>query len=74
MLFDIEFIEHINWPSAGSDPMSSLILEESDKDLIRALTRKHSRGQETWGADYIKGKGEGQIFLLHGMWLISCKQ
>jgi hypothetical protein len=45
--------------------MSSLILEESDKDVIKALTRKYERG-ESWGADYIKGKGEGQIFLLHG--------
>jgi hypothetical protein len=65
VFFDIECIQPIAWPPAGSDQMSSLILEESDKDVIRALTRKYERG-ESWGADYIKGKGEGQIFLLHG--------
>jgi hypothetical protein len=65
VLFDVECIQPIAWPRAGSDQMSSLILEESDKDVIRALTRKYARG-ESWGADYIKGKGEGQIFLLHG--------
>ena len=46
--------------------MSSLLLNESDKDVIKSISKKHSRGLETWGADSIGGKGEGQIILLHG--------
>jgi hypothetical protein len=64
--FDVENIEPITWPSRDSDPMSTLILDDSDKDVVKALARKYSRGQATWGADFVEGKGEGQIFLLHG--------
>jgi hypothetical protein len=46
--------------------MSTLILKDSDKDLIKALTRQYSKGHGSWGADHVRGKGEGQIFLLHG--------
>jgi hypothetical protein len=48
------------------NPMDSLIMEDSDKDVLQALTRKYAQGQEAWGADFTEGKGEGQIFLLHG--------
>jgi hypothetical protein len=46
--------------------MDSLIMEDSDKDVLQALTRKYAPGQEAWGADFTEGKGEGKIFLLHG--------
>ena len=46
--------------------MNELILADSDKDVIKALTRKYCKGQGKWAADFIEGKGEGQIFLLHG--------
>lgn len=64
--FDVENIEPMVWPPTESDPMSTLILDDSDKDVVKALARKYSRGQATWGADFVEGKGEGQIFLLHG--------
>jgi hypothetical protein len=64
--FDVENIRHFVWPEKHIDPMSTLILGESDKDVIKALARKYSKGKDKWGADFIKGKGEGQIFLLHG--------
>ncbi|KAH6691094.1 P-loop containing nucleoside triphosphate hydrolase protein, partial [Leptodontidium sp. MPI-SDFR-AT-0119] len=47
--------------------MSHLVLPRRDIDIIRALSRKHDKGElSTWGADFIRGKGEGQVFLLHG--------
>lgn len=64
--FLVDNIQPIKWPSRQNDPMTTLILKESDKDLIKALTRQYSRGLEPWVADHIQGKGEGQIFLLHG--------
>jgi hypothetical protein len=64
--FEIENLRPIEWPPRESDPMSSLILNDSDKDLLKALARKYSKGQGPWSADFVKGRGEGQIFLLHG--------
>ena len=66
MVFIVDDIQPIKWPSRHHDPMSTLILKDSDKDLIKALTKQHSKGKKLWGADHIRGKGEGQIFLLHG--------
>lgn len=66
VVFIVEDIQPIKWPSRHHDPMSTLILKDSDKDLIKALTQQHSKGKKLWGADHIRGKGEGQIFLLHG--------
>jgi len=68
--FDVEAISPVTWPPKESDPMGMLILRDSDKDVIKALARKFSKHKETWGADFIEGKGEGNIFLLHGMILI----
>jgi len=64
--FDVENIKPIHWPPPEADPMSTLILGDSDKDVIKALARKYTKHQGSWGADFIAGKGEGQIFLLHG--------
>jgi hypothetical protein len=57
--FDVENIQPIIWPLRERDLMSALILDDSDKDVVKALVRKYSRGQATWGADFVKGKGEG---------------
>lgn len=66
MEFDVEYIKPIDWPPRDKDPMNALILEDSDKKVLQALTRKYARGEESWGADYTEGKGEGSIFLFHG--------
>lgn len=66
MGYDIEYLQPMVWPAKGVDPMNNLILGDSDKDVIKALARKYSKNEGAWGADFIQGKGEGQIFLLHG--------
>ena len=67
MYFDIEFISVINWSPEGDDPMSKLILGSTDIDILKALSRTHrNQTPNVWSADFIPGKGEGQIFLLHG--------
>ena len=66
MDFDVEYVEAIAWLPIEKNPMDALIMEDSDKDVLQALTRKYAKGQEAWGADFTEGKGEGQIFLLHG--------
>jgi hypothetical protein len=64
--FEIEHLRPIEGPPRESDPMSSLILNDSDKDLLKALSRKYSKGQGPWSEGLVKGEWEGQIFLLHG--------
>jgi hypothetical protein len=65
--FEVEYIQPIVWPLKESEIMNTLILDGSDKDVVRALTRRFSKEKkDTWSADYTDGKGEGQIFLLHG--------
>lgn len=47
--------------------MSKLIIGSTDIDILKALSRTHgNKAPNVWGADFIPGKGEGQIFLLHG--------
>lgn len=45
--------------------IESLAMPRHQLDLIKALSAKFSQTQ-TWAADFIPNKGEGQIFLLHG--------
>jgi hypothetical protein len=69
--FDVESIsEFVNVPRGMQESISMikhLILPETDLRIIKALSRKHTslrNASET--ADYVQGKGEGKIFLLHG--------
>lgn len=47
-------------------------MPEERKLLIKALVYKYTdprfagNSSQVWGADFIKNKGEGQVFLLHG--------
>ncbi|KAH0541793.1 hypothetical protein FGG08_003748 [Glutinoglossum americanum] len=67
MGFDIEDIRELKWTSEHDSAMSRLILPPRDIDLIKAIALKHSEENKGfWSADFIPGKGEGQIFLLHG--------
>lgn len=51
-----------------------LVMDEGSKGTIRSLTgsfaRLNHKGQKLvekpWAADYVDGKGNGLIFLLHG--------
>jgi hypothetical protein len=67
VIFDIDKITPVVWPSEDDDPMKYLVLPKRDKDIVQALSRKFEKGKEiTWSADYIEDKGAGQVFLLHG--------
>ena len=67
MGFDIEGIKELTWSPDENSAMSQLILPRRDIEIIKALSSKHAVGNtKQWGADFIPGKGEGQVFLLHG--------
>lgn len=52
------------------DAFRYLVLEEEVKMTVKALVGKFATGIEgqlsPWGNDFVKNKGEGRIFLLHG--------
>ena len=66
--------------SCFSDPtfdigmIDTLVMEEERRRLIKALAKNYQTGTnpsseaayKPWAADFVAGKGEGKIFLLHG--------
>ena len=71
-MLEVDSIFDIKWASQVNNALSNLVLppERDDIHILKALSRsKGSLRKETvWAADPIRGKGEGQAFLLHGMY------
>ncbi|KAF2996783.1 hypothetical protein E8E14_005370 [Neopestalotiopsis sp. 37M] len=60
-------------PTINIAAMDSLVMPGERKRMIRAIVQKYvdpeftpGEARDHWSADFIKNKGEGQIFLLHG--------
>jgi hypothetical protein len=52
-----------------ADPFQYLVLAKDIKDTIKSLVWDYAQSGtkvKAWGADFIKDKGDGRIFLLHG--------
>ena len=53
-----------------SNAFDHLVLEPGLKEVVEGLSRSYARlkqsGHELIATDFIKGKGEGRVFLLHG--------
>jgi hypothetical protein len=45
--------------------METLVVPSGTRQLLQSLCRKFTGGP-TWSADFVEGKGEGSIVLLHG--------
>ena len=62
-------------PDFQEDMIHGLVMDERRKETIKALAisfaRRNKHGEELaqgmWSADFVRGKGSGLIFLLHGM-------
>lgn len=54
--------------------IDTLVMPDERRDLIKALAQPYQQNNKggiispltPWTADFVKGKGEGKIFLLHG--------
>ena len=54
--------------------INGLIMDSRRKDALKALAKSFARrnrhgeelGRSMWSADFVRGKGSGLIFLLHG--------
>lgn len=57
----MEDIKEIQW---NPHAYSQLVLPEAQKDMVQALVSSHSsKGRNS---DFIEGKGNGLVILLHG--------
>ena len=62
-------VDQVLDPKIDADPFSNLVLEDEIKDTIEALVCNYAQMDskvESWGKDFVRDKGEGRIFLLHG--------
>ncbi|KAH8903522.1 P-loop containing nucleoside triphosphate hydrolase protein [Coniochaeta sp. PMI_546] len=57
-------IEGLSVPTFDQNLFEYLVLPRQIKDTLEALALNNSDGK--FSADFIRGKGEGQVFLLHG--------
>ena len=58
---------------ANTKAIDNLVMSDEKKILIKALVHQYTdhaasggKVATPWSADFIRNKGEGQIFLLHG--------
>ena len=63
-------INHVSSFEPNGNAIKNLVMDGKHRKLIEVLTYKYQDkekgGKEAWNADFIRSKGEGQIFLLHG--------
>jgi hypothetical protein len=69
-IIDLIDVERVEEPKISINAIDHLVMKtESNKALIKAICDSHAGGNahdKPFFADFIQGKGEGQIFLLHG--------
>lgn len=60
------FADNIHAISPSEESIKNLVLGEDELKIIRSISRRQNSKKDTWAADFIEGKGRGQIILLHG--------
>ena len=50
----------------SNESMRNLVLGADEKRTLQALATRQNSERQSWAADFIEGKGTGQIILLHG--------
>ncbi|KAI0600021.1 P-loop containing nucleoside triphosphate hydrolase protein [Biscogniauxia sp. FL1348] len=72
--WEVLHVRHFSEPEFDEDLINHLVMEPQRKRTLKSLaksfarTNKHGEEmtREPWAADFVKGKGHGLIFLLHG--------
>ncbi|KAI1659699.1 P-loop containing nucleoside triphosphate hydrolase protein [Daldinia decipiens] len=65
---------HFSEPQFDEDLINHLVMEQRRKQMLKSLAKSFARvnkhgdalTNDPWAADFVKGKGHGIIFLLHG--------
>ncbi|KAG9200065.1 hypothetical protein G6514_007662 [Epicoccum nigrum] len=64
--YDLLDVAKLEWPSMADTAIDRLVMPSGNKELIKAIARTYTDKSQLFKADFIYGKGEGQIILLHG--------
>jgi hypothetical protein len=67
---DLLDITGLDEPQLAQNAIDRLVMKSENKETIKAIVQTYADNADDHGArfsaDYIQGKGEGQVFLLHG--------
>jgi hypothetical protein len=71
MIFNADslHIDQVSDPHIEPHPFENLVLDDEVKSTIASLVRNYTESRkkvQSWSTDFIKDKGEGLVFLLHG--------
>lgn len=52
----------------AEEAIEKLVMDQQDKEMIKAIAKTYTEADASgrFTADFVNGKGEGQIILLHG--------
>lgn len=53
-------------PDMAESAIEKLVMNNNNKDMIKAIAKTYTEKTQKFSADFIYGKGEGQVILLHG--------
>lgn len=60
-------MDHVRTLQPAPDSIDNLVLVDPNAlETIQALSTRQNSTTRSWSADFIEGKGTGQIILLHG--------
>ncbi|KAL4963722.1 P-loop containing nucleoside triphosphate hydrolase protein [Aspergillus stella-maris] len=67
-VWDILEVEHLEQPNIQANLIDMLAMKDEDnKEMIKAMCEMYGGSyKQTLSSDFVQGKGEGQIVLLHG--------
>lgn len=66
-IFDIDFSY---MPKFNTEIMDTLVMDDGKKEIIKGICNEFTKDEsesDAFKADYVRGKGSGRIFLLHGV-------
>ena len=65
---DLVAVDGLEQPTLSETAIDRLVMDQQSKDMIKAIAKTYTFSRESgrFSADFILGKGEGQIILLHG--------
>ncbi|KAL7766991.1 hypothetical protein ACKLNR_004907 [Fusarium oxysporum f. sp. zingiberi] len=59
-------LDYVQESVPSNESISNLIIAQDELKTIQALSNRQNSETRQWSADFIEGKGSGQIILLHG--------
>ncbi|KAI4620896.1 hypothetical protein J4E83_005259 [Alternaria metachromatica] len=65
--YDLLAVEGLEEPELVETAIDRLVIDHNNKELIKAMAQVYTDSDpDRFSGDFIRGKGEGQIILLHG--------